>query len=140
MAETNVQVIHEGTTYYGQIAEIKSTALSLADHGIFTAYLHTQWKGGGIGVGGLCLDQPIHDTDGKFLGRAGSAFGCDHIMKLIETVGADTWEKLPGQRLIVLFDRPNTLGQVAKGIAGLTNEKVLIFADHAEDWTEKEAK
>lgn len=128
---------HNGETYAGQIATIESTVLQFEDHGIFTAYLMTKWKGGGIGVGGHCLDTPEKDNEGKFLGRVGTAYGADHIMRLIETVGARSWEDLTGKQVIILFKGKSLWGSTAAGIAGITNEKVLILKEHAAAWQAK---
>lgn len=138
MAIIQTTIEHDGTTYSGQIATIKSTALGTEDHGIFTAWLNLEWPGGGIGVGGLALDGPHKDADGKHLGRVGSAFGADHVMRIIETVGVDKWEQLPGCQVIVLFEGKGGLGSQACGIAGITNEKVLNFKKHAKSFIEKE--
>lgn len=132
MIDVKVSITHEGKTYGGQIATIDSTALGSPDHGIVSAYLHTKWNGGGIGVGGYCLDEPLKDDGGKFIKRAGTAYGLDHLMRIMETVGVSKWEDLPGRHVIVLFEGTNIFGKMAAGIAGITNEKVLIFKEHAD--------
>ena len=139
MSEMKIAIEHEGKKYSGHIATIDSTNLQVEDHGIFTAMLHTSWKGGGVGVGGFCLDSPEKDEDGKHLGRIGTAYGADHIMRLIETVGAPSWEALQGKQVIVLFEGENAWGSVSVGIAGITNEKIFILKDHAAAWKEKVA-
>lgn len=50
----------------------------------------------------------------------------------METVGVETYEDMKGRQVIVLFDRENSLGTTAKGIAGLLNDKVFIPKAHAE--------
>lgn len=131
-------ITHEGKTYTGQIGTIKRTTLGIEDHGIMSAMLHVEWKGGGIGVGGYTLDEPRKDDDGKHIGRFGSAFGLDHLMQIIETVGVGNWEALPGKQVIVLFKDGGGWGATACGIAGLTNERVLDFKDHAATFFDKE--
>lgn len=128
---------HNGTTYYGKVARIKSTHLGTEDHGILTAYLQCEGDGWGIGVGGYGLDQPV-EVDGKFSHREPTAYGFDHILQMARTVGVTSWERLPGSEVIVLFDSPSALGGTAKGIAHISDEKhVLILAEHAADWTER---
>lgn len=134
-----VAVEHDGKTYAGQIATIDSTTLGWEDHGILTANLNCSWKGGGISVGGFCLDQSTGTPDYT---RRGTAYGLDHVMRLMEAVGVNRWEKLPGKQVIVLFDaKPGaaTWGRQSVGIAGLLNETVLILTDHAEGWRSAEA-
>ncbi|WP_372699397.1 hypothetical protein [Arthrobacter sp. JSM 101049] len=140
MSTMTVSIEHNGKTYTGQPATIKGTALQFEDHGIFTAWLHLEWKGGGIGVGGYCLDTPEKDDNGKFARRVGTGYGADHIMRVIETVGASSWEKLPGREVFVLFEGKSLWGSTAAGLAGVTNEKVLILKEHAESWSEKEGR
>ncbi len=136
MSARTITVEHNGTAYYGHLARIDSTSLGWEDHGILTAYLHCSWPGGGVGVGGFCLDSPKGRAarDAGDYGRKGTAYGLDHLMRLMETVGVERWEKLPGQQVIVLFEEKNSLGLSSKGIAGALNDKVLILAEHAAEW------
>lgn len=138
MSKFTVNVEHNGKTYGGQLGTIKSTSLGIQDHGCLTAMLHVEFKCGGIGVGGIVLDTPVKDTDGKFLLREGSAFGADHIIEIINTAGVEKWESLPGKQIIVLFEGKSLWGSTAAGFAGITNEEVLIFKEHAELWIERE--
>lgn len=131
-----IVVEHNGTTYYGQVARITSTMLGEEDHGILTAYLHVGGDGWGTGVGGYGLDAWV-EAEGR---RVPTAYGLDQIVQIMHTVGAHTWEKLPGREVIVLYDTESTLGCVAKGIAHIQDEKrVLIFKEHAERWIPTEA-
>lgn len=138
MSNPKITVEHEGVTYSGQIGRIQSTSLGYEDHGILSAMLHFKWDGGGIGVGGFCLDEP-KDRDARDYSRTGTAYGLDHIMRLIETVGVSSWEKLTGKDAIVLFEGQGGLGLMSVGIAGLSNGKVLILKSHAEEWRDSQA-
>lgn len=134
MART-ITVEHNGTTYYGQVARIESTRLGTEDHGILTAYLHVKGDGWGVGVGGYGLDEPYHDEDGKFLGRRPTAYGLDHIVQMARTVGASSWEALPGKDVLILNESQSTWGSTPVGIAHISDEsRVLIFKDHAAEW------
>lgn len=131
-----ITVEHNGETYYGKVAKIKSTHLGGEDHGILTAYLHCEGDGWGIGVGGFGLDT----YDQKRKERVAAAYGLDHIVQLYRTVGVESWEKLPGREVLVLFDSPDSWGNTAKGIAHISDEKrVLILAEHAAAWLDREA-
>lgn len=133
-----IEIEHNGETLHGVVMRIKSTSLTIEDHGIVTAYLHCEGDGSGIGVGGYCLDQPVKDADGKFLRREGTGYGLDHIMQILNTAGVGSWEKLPGLNIIVLHETPSVWGSTAVGFAHISDEKkVLIFKDHAEAWEEK---
>ena len=133
MSTPKITVEHNGVTYTGRIGRIKSTSLGFEDHGILSAMLHFEWDGGGIGVGGFYLDMP-KDRAGRDYTRTGTAYGLDHIMRLMETVGVNKWENLPGNDAIVLFSGNGGWGTVSVGIAGLSNGQVFILKDHAKEW------
>lgn len=135
--DVEIRIDHNGKSYKGTVAKINSTSLGWEDHGILTAMLHLTWEGAGIGTGGYCLDSYVKDAP-----RRGTAYGLDHIMRIMETVGVDKWEDLKGKDLIVLFDAPpdqGTWGMTSVGIAGLLNGKILIYKEHVESFKESEA-
>lgn len=127
-----ITIEHGGTTYYGTIATINRTTLGYEDHGTMTAFLSCGWAGSGISVGGYSLDRYDQSQDR----RIATAYGLDHIITILRTVGVDTWESLAGREVIILFEHKNPLGRTAAGIAGLTNGKVMIFAEHAATFPE----
>lgn len=134
MTERSITVTHDGVTYDGHVATIASTSLTYEDHGILTAWLHLEWSGAGIGVGGYGLDEPVERGKHK-AGRKGTAYGLDHIIRILETVGVSSWEALPGQQVVVLFPTGRgRLGGTASGIAGLLNDRVFIPQAHAAQW------
>jgi hypothetical protein len=136
MANRTITVDHNGKTFGGEIMRIESTHLGWEDHGILTAQLHCKGDGSGIGVGGYCLDVTTGPPDYK---RAGTAYGLDHLMRIMETVGVSSWEKLPGQQVIVLFEGVgSSLGRQSVGIAGMLNSEVLVLKEHAEGWHGRE--
>ncbi|WNM74457.1 hypothetical protein SEA_BEARBQ_55 [Gordonia phage BearBQ] len=127
-----ITVEHNGSTYYGEVYKIGRTAFGYEDHGILTAYLHCSGGGGRrIGVGGYSLDGQPETSGGD---RTPSAYGMDWIVQVMKTVGVESWEELPGQRVLVLFDQPIGLGQVARGIANIDSGEALIFTEHARKW------
>lgn len=131
-----IAVEHNGKTYSGQLAKIESTSLGYEDHGILTAYLNCRWASGGIGIGGFCLDEP-KDRGSRDYTRVGTAYGLDHLIRLMETVGVNDWEGMVGAQVVVLFDVPpgqSALGTTGVGIAGVLNDKVLILKEHAQAW------
>lgn len=76
-------------------AIIDSTFLGTEDHGIFTFMLALKWGNCGQGFGGYALDTPLRDKDDKFVRRVGTAYGMEVIIQLLETLGIESWEKLP---------------------------------------------
>ncbi len=73
-------------------AKIKSTMLGIEDHGIMSFFVNIEWPGAGCGFGGYALDG--HAGEGK--PRTGCGHGYQAIRRILETVGAASWEKLPG--------------------------------------------
>ena len=133
MSARTITVDHDGKTYAGEIMRIEKTHLGMEDHGIVTAFIHCKAKGSGIGVGGFGLDKPVR-VNGKFSHREGTGYGLDHLMQFVRTVGVDSWEKLVGQHVIVLYAGRAGLGGMSVGIASLTGDRVFILKDHAEKW------
>ncbi|WP_159795770.1 hypothetical protein [Puerhibacterium puerhi] len=140
MTNRTITIEHNGKTYTGHIGTIKSTSLGMEGHGVWVAFLHTEWLGGGVGVGGYVLDTPQEAAEDEHKRRIGTAFGMDHVMQIVETVGVDTWEQLTGRQVIVLFEGDGGWGAQSKGIAGLVNDKVLILDEHAQAWRDGEFK
>lgn len=126
-------VEHEGVEYSGIIGLIEYTHLGFESHGILSADIGFKWDGGGVSVGGFCLDQP-KDREAKDYSRSGTAYGLDHIIRIIETIGVERWEQIQGKRAIVLFEGEGGWGSQSVGLAGLDNGKVFIPKLHAEEW------
>jgi len=77
-------------------ARIRSTTLGVEDHGIFTAWLHLDYGDScSQGFGGFALDgKPRERKIGSE--RPGTAYGCEYILRVLRTLEAPSWEKLPG--------------------------------------------
>jgi hypothetical protein len=67
-------------------AIIRSTNLGYEGHGIMTANLHLDYGGGGQAFGGYDM---------------GGNFGMEFIKNVIDTVGVQNWEELPGKHIRV---------------------------------------
>ena len=142
MTSRTIRIETGGKAYGGQIGVIRRTSLGYGDRGAFTADLSIEWSGGGVSVGGYVLDtkQPGVDAGGgsRVRDREGTAFGLDHIIWILRTVGVDRWEQLVGKEVIVLFDGESVVGAQSVGIASTTDEyEVLILKDHAVMWVER---
>ena len=69
-------------------AQIESTMLGYEDHGLLTCFLHLKQGGTGQGFGGYRLDAPK---------GADCALGTFWIQRILETVGASSWEQIKGK-------------------------------------------
>ena len=126
-----ITIDHNGVEYGGQIGTIKHAFLGTEDHGIFSAMLHFEWPGGGIGAGGYGLDQWSEARKR----RIGTGYGLDHIKAILETVGVAEWSQLVGKSAVVLFEPAGSwIGSMSVGIASLDGTRVLVFAEHFEQW------
>lgn len=139
MSNRTIIVTHNGKDYQGQLGTIKKTRFGVHEHyGIMTADIEVAFDGAGISIGGFCLDNPA-DSKGGDYSRTGTAYGLDHILRILETAGVDYWEQLPGTKIIVLYEGTSGWGGQGIGFAHAIKDKVLIFKEHAESWREREA-
>lgn len=134
----SITVEHDGKRYPGEVMTAKRTTLGPHEHyGIFTADVEFSSDGSGVTVGGYCLDTPV----GKDFRREGTAYGLDHIMRIIAVMGASSWEKIIGREAVVIYDAPvgvtSFWGKQAIGIASLDGKRVFIPKEHAEQWKER---
>lgn len=85
-------------------ARIASTMLGIEDHGIMTYFLHLDYDGSGQGAGGYSL--------------GGTRFGPAYLRKIIETVGVDKWESLPGKyiRVEATHNKVLRIGHIIKNV------------------------
>lgn len=127
-------ITHNDVEYVGEIGVIRSTRLGYEDHGIFTAMIDLSFGGGstGQGAGFMCLDRGYKpDPDDYKTIRVGTAYGLDHIMQIMRTVGVENWEDLKGKQVIAL--RESRWGSI-DGLAHTLNDNVLVFKEHAEQF------
>lgn len=97
-------------------ARIRSTMLGREDHGIMTFMIYIDTDKFSCGVGGYALDESDHVTRTRVF-RAESM---EAISKILEVVGVDKWEDLPGK--YIRFEDPNRGGVVTK-IGNIVEEK-----------------
>lgn len=74
-------------------AKIRSTMLGREDHGIMTFMIYIDARDFSCGVGGFCLDG--YDKESKT--RVFKAESLEAISKVLEVVGVNKWEDLPGK-------------------------------------------
>lgn len=138
MSERSITVTHNGIDYVASVAKVEYTRLGAEDHGIFTAsigFVSGAWH---QSMGDYCLDEPLRDADGSFLRREGTAYGLDHVMRLLWVFGVSKWEDVKGQSALVLRTEP--FGFI-KGVANLHDEdRVFIPTEHADEWRAREGQ
>lgn len=99
-------------------ARICSTMLGREDHGIMTFMICIAADGFTCGVGGYCLDE----FDPATRTRVFRAESMEAISKVLEVVGVDKWEDLPGKYIRIEY---NGLGSTATKIGNIIEEKWL---------------
>ncbi len=97
-------------------AKITSTMLGREDHGIMTFMIFVEFGGCGCGVGGYALDGYDKVMD-KRVFRAESM---EAISKMLDVVGVDEWEKLPGTYIRI---KDNGWGSTIDEIGNLMEDK-----------------
>ncbi len=100
--------------YEEKNAKIKRVSLAIEDHGILTAWLELDYNSGGQGFGGYALDE--YDPNKKC--RVGHAFGTEFILRVLTTIGVDSWEKLPGTscRVRAEHSKVHSIGHYLKDV------------------------
>ena len=124
----NSVIVWHGSEFSAQPATIKSTMLGIEDRGIMSFWLHTEWPGAGIGVGGYVLD-----TYDKDAGRRVAHASCGALIaEVLNVVGVSSWEALKGARIHVLFDGAGGWGSTAAGIADADLTRVVVLREFFE--------
>ena len=83
-----------------EITNALITATTLDFTGIMTAWIHLDYGGSGQGFGGYGLDSYDEIKKERVAHKACGFF----IMRVLETVGAEKWEDLPGKYVRVEKD------------------------------------
>ena len=103
-------------------ARISKTMLGYEDHGIFTFSIELNYGGSFQGAGQYCLYQPT----------TGSDYAGKMISQILEVVGVDTWEQLPGKSVVALLDGDQWNAQVI-GLQNFLGGSQVIFANVFKD-------
>lgn len=93
-------------------AKIESTMLGIEDHGIMTCFLYLDYGGSCQGFGGYGLDS----YNESLKRRVGTDYGLEFIKCILDTVGVEKWEDLPGKyiKADADFDRVRGIGNIIK--------------------------
>lgn len=118
-----------------EIAKVEKTMLGFEDHGIMTCFLHLSFGGSGQGAGGYALDEPRRDASDKFLGRYGTSYGMEWVIRAIKACGVDTWEQIKGRTVLALREGEDRFNGKLVGLKPLPTERgeTFIFADLAAE-------
>lgn len=112
-----------------QIENAKITKVSLGkeDHGILTFWIFVDYgEGVGQGIGGYALDS----FDKKLNKRVASPKSLDLIATILDVVGVDTWEELPGKYIRVVNDG---WGSTVKKFGNVLKDKWLDIPKFFEE-------
>lgn len=97
-------------------ALIKSVDLSMADHGCFTLSMSLSGDCWGVVYGGHCLGKGYLGAADDFF--EGSAAGMEYLMRIMDTVGVETFQDLKGKYVRVATkgwgDSVKIIGNVIK--------------------------
>lgn len=97
-------------------ARITSTMLGREDHGIMTWMIYIKASNFSCGIGGYCLDE--YDKETKT--RVFRAESMESVSKLLDVVGVDKWEDLPGK--YIRFE-DNGWGSIVTKIGNIIENK-----------------
>src|SRR5690348_5448746 len=108
-----------------QIAKIRHVKLGWEDHGIFTCQLDLDYGGSGQGAGGYALDEARKGGNDEHIGRFGTAYGMEWIIRLMRACNAQDFSEVKGKTVIALRDE-GYHGRV-RGIKPLPTERGESF-------------
>lgn len=99
-------------------ARIQSTMLGREDHGIMTFVIYIDSGNFSCGVGGFCLDEfDITSKTRVFRSKSMKA-----ISEILDVVGVNTWEELPG-KYIRFEDEDDGWGSTVTKIGNIINDR-----------------
>jgi hypothetical protein len=112
-----------------KLAKITSAKLEIKERGILNFWIFVEYEeGGGQGIGGLALDE--WDKDKKK--RVGTAYGCEMIRCLLDTLSVNDFSEMKG-KMIWVHGEGDGLRFAPKGVEPLKvsgeNKEPLIFED-----------
>lgn len=110
-------------------ATIESTMLGREEHGIFTFFLYVNLGKdiGHCGIGGYALDR----YDSKEKRRKIQSKSIEFISKILDVVGVETWEDLPGKYIRVNIE--GGWGMRIYEFGNIIEEKWISFDEFFEN-------
>jgi len=118
-----------------KLAKITSAKLHHKEREILSFWIRVDYEDfGSQGIGGLALDQ----WDKEKNRRVGTAYGCEMIMRLLDTLDVDDFSEMNG-RMIWVHGEGDGLKFKPKGIEPLKvdglDKEPLMFDDVLNDFT-----
>lgn len=107
-------------------AKITRVSLSMADHGCLTFYITLTSAGWGVSIGGYVLGHGYLGAD-EF---DACGDGLEAMMRIMDTVGVESWEDLEGQYVRV---KTEGLGSCVHIIGNLLEDKWFDIKKFFED-------
>lgn len=108
-------------------AKITSTLLGREDRGIMTCYVFVEADGWSCGAGGYGLDE----WDAVAERRVGTALAADFILGILDAVGVEKWEDLPGKYVRVRSE-DGLIGGRIDAIGHIIEDKWFSFSECAQ--------
>ena len=84
-------------------AQISKVSLSMADHGCLTFNIGLKGRGWGIAYGGYVIGHGYLGADDKNI-IAENGHGLEAMMRIMNVVGVEKWEDLPGKYIRVKME------------------------------------
>lgn len=106
-------------------ARIRSTMLGRENHGIMTFIIYIDACNFSCGIGGFCLDEYNNDIKARIF----KAESMEAISKILDVVGVDKWEDLPGK--YIRFEDNGWSSTITK-IGNIINDKWFDMRDFFE--------
>ena len=107
-------------------AKIMSPMLGREDHGIMTFMIFVEFSGCACGIGGYALDYYDKNTQTRVF----NVKDMEAISKILDVVGVDKWEQLPGKYIRV---KDNGWGSTIDEIGNLMEEKWFNLKEFFQD-------
>jgi hypothetical protein len=112
-----------------KLAKITGAKLELQERGILNFWIFVDYEDGfAQGIGGIALDQFDKSKDR----RVGTAYGCEMIRRILETLSVNDFSEMKGQ-IIWVHGNGSGFSFNPKGIEPLsvsgTRQPALIFED-----------
>lgn len=121
-----------------RLAKITSASMEIKEWGVLYFWIHVNYEDGySQGIGGLALD----DYDNKKKRRVGTAYGCEMIRRLFETLDVNDFSEMKGIHIWV-HGEGRGLSFTPKGVQLLSVDKKsdpLIFSDVYKEFKSNEA-
>lgn len=100
------------SAYEKKNAIIENAIIDIGERGLLTAWIYLKYDGGGQGFGGYALHLPSDWKNGK----QKMPFAGHFLTRVLQVVGVDKWEQLPGKavRVVASDSDVSAIGNIIK--------------------------